>query len=544
MLLVFVVLLIAITTPAQADPITATLFGTAFAISIPGQIVSFAIATGISLAIGAAASYLGSGGGQRMEQAEQDNGSLPSQMGVQIEERSGLLERRRIYGEQVVSGGVFFQKTIAGTGALDILVMGFTLSDGICDGLTSVIVGGIESAVDAFGNPQEEPWYNVAGNKFKTSFRSGAADQTMDPIIAARWPSPPDDFYPDEDDRVARWAKFRQRGVSTVVIEMHFGADSEEHTELWGAGGLPDVKFRVRGLKILDCRDPNASVDDIDTYTFTDNATLVQADWLMSDMGFEVPSDEIEWDSVKESANIDDVWVTTLAGSERRGRINGVVVGSEANDAVLSSMALQNRALIRRAFGEYSIRADRASEPVATIHQGIVVGALSFQNEPDTRAAINRGVAQFAPAGKFNQSAETVFDGAALLNAAGVPLLVADGQVLEHRQTLRFCDSSAAGQRLLFGAIKENRVGRTLTGSFDISVMVAPGKPNGQLLEAGDVVRVWFPTYPAMNGLYTVTGIEIAQDFTVNLALAGYDPDAINGWSVTLETPFEEPADG
>jgi hypothetical protein len=31
---------------------------------------------------------------------------------------------------------------------------------------------------------------------------------------------------------------------------------------------------------------------------------------------------------------------------------------------VLSSMALQNRALIRRAFGKYSIRADSTRDPV------------------------------------------------------------------------------------------------------------------------------------------------------------------------------------
>ena len=43
-------------------------------------------------------------------------------------------------------------------------------------------------------------------------------------------------------------------------------------------------------------------------------------------------------------------------------------------------------------------------------------------------------------------------------------------------------------------------------------------------------------------GLYTVTGLEIAQDFTVTVSLAGYDPAVIDGWSVALETPFEEAA--
>jgi hypothetical protein len=55
-------------------------------------------------------------------------------------------------------------------------------------------------------------------------------------------------------------------------------------------------------------------------------------------------------------------------------------------------------------------------------------------------------------------------------------------------------------------------------------------------------VRVWFSVYQAMNGLYTVTSIEIAQDFTVTLSLAGYDPAVIDGWTVALETAFEDAA--
>jgi hypothetical protein len=73
-------------------------------------------------------------------------------------------------------------------------------------------------------------------------------------------------------------------------------------------------------------------------------------------------------------------------------------------------------------------------------------------------------------------------------------------------------------------------------------VLIAAGKPNGQLLEAGDVGRVWFDVYQAMNGLYSVTNIEIAQDFTVSLSLAGYDPETILGWSTAIETPFEDAA--
>lgn len=537
--LALIVLLCASITPAQAAPVAAAAAGVAAWYASIGIVGQLAVQIGVGLALAAASagiSYLVSGGGQRTAQAASDSNALSAESGVQDAQRTGLPQRMRIYGRQVATGTVFFQKTIASGGTLNRYVLGFAVSDGICDALEAVIINGTEVPVDSLGNPQIAPWYDVTGNKFKVSFRSGADDQAMDPIIASYWPAPPADFHADDDSatRTTKWAKFRQRGVCTVVMDMDFGTTADGHTQLWGAGGIPDIKFRVRGLKVYNALDPNADPDTVSTWVWSDNATLIEADWLRSDMGFGVATDEIDWTTVKESARIDSEWIPTLAGQEQRGRVDGVVVGTEANDSVLSSMALQNRALIRRSFGLYSIRADRSADPVMTIHQGLIVGALSYQNEPDTRAAINRVVAQFAPAEKFNQSAETVYEDAALI--------ASDGQTLEQRLSLRFCDSSAAAQRLGYAQVTENRVGRTLTGSFDISCLIAAGKPNGQLLQAGDVVRVYFNVYQAMNGLYTVTSIEIAQDFTVTLSLAGYDPDVIDGWTVALETAFEDAA--
>lgn len=521
-------ILLAFAQPARAEPVSTAIVAVAAWYTSIGVVGQALVQIGIGL-VGFGISYLLSGGGRRATRAQQQD-----QIGVQIEELSGILERRRIYGEAVVSGGVFFQKTIAGTGAADILVKGYTLSDGICDGLEAIIINGVTCELDANGTPLTAPWYNASGNFLQTSFRSGADDQAMDPIIAALWASPPDDFYPDDADRTTKWAKFRQRGVATVVVKMLFGATADEHTELWGVGGIPDLKFRVRGLRRYDPRDTNQSASDPDTWTYSENATISQADWLTSEAGFGIAPAEIDWDSVRKSADIDDYWQTTLDGSERRGRVNGLVFGSEANDDVLSAMALQNRAIVRRAFGLYSIRADRTADPVCTIHQGLIVGPLSYQNEPDTRAAINIAEVQFAPASKLNQSGETFYRDEAMITL--------DGQELPQRLSLRFCDSPAAAQRLGYASIKENRVGRTLSGSFDIGVLIAAGKPNGQLLEAGDVVRVWFGVYQQMNGLYTVTGLEILQDFTVSLTLAGYDPDTIDGWLASYETAFEEAA--
>lgn len=505
--------------PAHAEPVTIALFGAAFAATLPGLAVTAAINIGVSLAFSGLA-YLLTGGGQR----QTTDANNDPQAAVRLPERSGLLERKVLYGTRTVSGGVFFQNTVADAGSdgPDVYVLGFAIADGECDALEAVIINGVECLFDINGIPQTAPWNDGFGNTYlKASFRSGSTTQAIDPIIAARFP--------------AKSSEYRQRGVCTAVVEMKFGNDADHHTELWGAGGIPDLLFRVRGKKIYDPRDANQNASTPSTWQWSENASLIEADYLMSEIGFSVDPAEIDWASVRDSADIDDELVATLGGQESRGRINGIVLASEANDSVLGAMQQCNRALIRRANGVYKIRSDRASEPVATIHQGMIVGDYTFQNETDTRSALNTVVLQFAPAEHDNQNGETTYRDAALV--------ATDGQEYEARVSLRFVDTPATAQRLGFALVTENRQSRTFTGVFDIGILIPAGKPAGEMLEVGDVVRIWFEDdYDAINGLYTVTSVEISSEMTIGLSLVGYTPDVIDGWSVDLEVPYEEAA--
>lgn len=506
--------LLLFTGAAHAEPVTIAIFGAAFAATLPGLVVTAALNIGVSLALSGIA-YLLTGSGKRQA------GATEPPISIQIPERSGLLERRLLYGTQTVSGGVFFQGTVADSGSSgpDIFVIGFAISDGVCDGLDSLLINGVVCEVDASGLPTTAPWLNGPDTYLKVSFRSGESDQAIDPIIAARFPT--------------ESIQFRQRGVATCVIEMAFGESADRHTELWGAGGIPDIKFRVRGRRVYDPRDIAQAVDDESTWAWSANASLIEADWLRHEMGFSISSDEINWASVTESADIDDEIIATLSGTEFRGTINGVILASEANDSVLNAMALSNRATIRRAFGEYTIRADRSATPVCTIHQGLLVGEFTFQNETDTRSALNTVNLQFAPSVNGNQPGETQYVDEALV--------ATDGQVYEASLSLRFTDSPSTAQRLGFALITENRESRTFTGMFDAAVLAAAGKPSGQLLEAGDVVQLWFDNdYDALNGIYTVSNLEISQEFTVVVSLTGYTANVIDGWSTALETEYQE----
>lgn len=505
----------ALAAPAHADPVSITAFATGIAswwasIGIVGQAL---IGIGIALAA-TGIQYLLNGAGQTAQSASED--SLPT---VNIPERDGLLERVRLYGTDTTAGGVFFQKTVGDASSNpSIYVFGATISEGVCDSLESVIINGVECLFDASGLPLTEPWNDGSNTYCKVSFRDGDPNQAIDPIIADR--------FPTED------TEFRQRGVCTVVMEMAFGSDADHHTTLWGAGGIPQLLFRVKGLHIYDPRDAHQDAADASTWTWSDNATLVQADWMTCAMGFGISPSEMNWPAIRASADTDDIYMPTLAGIERQGRCSGRAFASRTNADVLDSMAQMNRAIINKEDGVFAIRSRLVSEdPVATIHQDLLVGDIAYQNEPDTRAAINTVAIEFNPASRFNQSAETRY--------SDTDLIGTDGQEYELRVSLPFADTPGPVQRLGYAMVKENRVGRSLSMLLDIAAIYAPGKVSKHLA-IGDVVTVYLRNYTAINGLYVVNSIEITTEFTVQIAMDGYDPDMISGWSVALEAPFEE----
>lgn len=515
MLRLSLVILLALTVPAQAAPVVGAVAaaGAWYAsIGVAGQLV---VQIGVGLAL-TAASYglqqLISGNSRRAEQANQDTAS------VTLPEIDGLLEVVRAYGTVVTPGGVFFRKTVADTGASgpNRYVLGLTLSEGVCDGLDALIINGVVCQFDGSGVPQTAPWNDGFGNTYvAVSFRSGTTTQAIDPIIAARFPS--------ED------VEFRQRGVCTLVLDMHFGTDADHHTELWGTSGIPTILVRLRGLRCYDRDDPLQNPSDPTTWTFNDTATVAIEDYLVAEIGGQVTRDEIDHDAALESIRLDKENVATLDGVENAGRVNGLVYASEANVDVLGSMLQQNRGTLSKAGGKYVARADRPPVPVATIHQGQWLGQLSFRNERDTRSAIDGIVTQFYPASRFNQAADTSYPAAALDDP--------DAQ----RVTMRFSDTPGQAQRLGYGLVQDNQAGRQVSGAFDISVLVAPGKATtNRTLQVGDVVRFEANApYDGMTGNYRVDSLELtAPSFGVSLAMSEAAEDAITGWSTALETPF------
>lgn len=525
-------LLLSTTLPVQATGIetaVAAFAGWYASIGVTGQLL---VQVGVGLALTAASygiQYLVSGAGRRQGQASREA------QGTQVPEFDALLEAVLAYGTVTRAGGVFFNKTVAdsGSSAPDRWVFGLALSEGECDGLVSLIINGVECTFDSAGDAVTAPWFDGSISYLSVSFRAGTTTQAIDPILAARFPSPPDDFYPGESDRATRWTEYRQRGVATLVIDAAYGDDADHHTKLWGVAGVPQIQVRFRGREVYDRTDPTQDPDDASTWTWSDIATVAIEDYICHPMGWQADRDEIDDDAARESLAIDREYIPTLAGTEQRGRVNGAVSSTEAPTDVLAAMAQQNRATISKDGAAYRIRSDRSAEAVTTIHAGqwLREGTITMQNEPDSRATIGGLIGQFYPASRLGQAAETAYPSTALDDDAA------------DRVTFRFCDSAAATQRLLYAMRAENGEGRTISGSFDISVLVAMGKSN-RVLEVGDVVNFeGAAPYSDLDGLYRVDSIALnPMAFSVSLSLTGTSAAVIDGWSTALETALADVA--
>lgn len=523
---------VALISPASATGIEVAIAAAAGWYASIGVVGQLLVQVGISLALSAASyglSYLIGGAGKRQQGAQQES------QGTALPEFESLLEVRRAYGTITAAGGVFFHKTVAASGSSgpDRWVFGLCLSEGICDELVSVSINGTECffgpAVAGIQSAVTAPWFDGSIAYMRASFRTGTDTQGVDPIIADRFPSPPDDFFPGDATRATKWTAFYQRGICTLVLDMDFGNSADHHAELWGVA-YPQLLVRMKGLRLYDRTDPTQDPDDPATWTWTDTATVAIEDYLVSDIGGQLDRNVIADGAAIESIVIDREYVPTLAGSEQRGRINGVVYSTESPVAVLSDMAQMNRAAIVPTEGEYVIRSDRPAAAVATIHKGQWRDQVSMQNEPDTRSIISGVVAQFYPAERYGQSAETAYPSDAL-----------DDPTAE-RVTFKHGDSAAAVQRIAFAMMTENNIGRTISGVFDSSVLTAAGKANRQL-ELADVINWDAPSpYDDMNGLYRVDGLSINSDFSVSLSLTGTSASVIDGWSTSLETPLEAAA--
>lgn len=504
------------TTAAQAfDPLTiATLSATAFNAAITWEAataIAFVANTALSAGLSfAAQSLLGKKGGM---------GTIPpNSPEVRYSTRQSAPSKRIVYGTAHVGGALFFERVEP-----PFLVQGFLVSLGPIESIDAIYIGTDRLSFPAGITPNTiltpssmdgQPDYH---NFVRCCVRLGGEDQTLDPLISDRFPS------------IA--SAFRQRKIATVTMEYRHPGDFETFQALYGNSRTPNAFFVARGVPIYDPRDPTQDIDDPSTWKFSNNAALVQANYLMAEYGGRINPDRMDWQKIKEAADYDDGPMGTSEGEFiKRHTIDGVVTLNQRPSDVMGSMLSANRGAIVQEGGKVWISSSKPKSPVLTITDDMICGGMQFQPFKNRRELINvvepRFVAQ-------ERNYETI-PGPEWRDDV---LIAAHGEVHRTALNLPYTLDNRRCQRLakLFGLSAQ--LEKSISVSLDLRVMA---RATGPLTDA--VVNMDSRLFPQANDQYEVRTLGFSEGFSsIEIAAVQYDGSIEHNWNPAEDQQdFEE----
>lgn len=474
----------------------ASLATSAAAFSAATAIGSAVGSIGLSLALSAAGGVLADA--LRAKQGLDSAQSISS--GLRFPVTQAIPPQRMVLGRATTSGVVFFQRADP-----PYYWLGLILAAHECGAMEKLYVNGQVVSLDNSGLAINTPFYDGSTTYIEASYRNGATDQAIDPIIARDFPAMP--------------TTFRQRGCATLVVKAHYGASDAVHAQVYGTNGVLNPLVRFQGAKAYDPRAPGHDVSDPTTWAWTDTASLCMFRWLTHqwpDMQHVKPN-EVDWDMVKAAADVDELWKARGDGTtERNHTINGVVVAGEDAYALARSMLVANDGHLILKGGKYYPVSGKPTNPVGTLHQGMLASGFGYQPEPSDRNLTNIVKTEFVDPDRDYQ----VVVGPVRKRT---DLIAADGRELETTVSMRFVEGHQRAQRLADRHLRRSRVGRAMTAKFTIE---------GSQYKAGDVVRVDFRDFQHVNGLYQIMRARKSSvNGIVSFDLVGWDDQVFLGYN-------------
>lgn len=446
-------------------------------------------------------------------QAKKNIAPVSDPGGIQAILKQAIPPQRLCLGTVTTGGALFLYKA-----EKPYIWMGILLAAHEIDGFDSVFINRNQVFFDSNGLATSVPFNDGINQYLEASFRSGAIDQAIDPIIAADFPTMP--------------PTFRQRGHATLVIKAHYGfggdfeAQYKDHKRVYGDQGILQPLTRFRGAKCFDPRQGGHVIDDAMTWTWSDNAAICLTRFLTHQWPDTrlVDPDRLDWDQIAAAADECDRWEIGADGTTfHRHTVNGVVQSTDDPYDVIENMkiAMGGHLILDRAKIYPVVRGKR--EPQGTLHMGMLVGGVEYVSEARDRELINIIKPTFiAPDREYQEVAGPVL--------RRDDLITLDGKPREASLRGAFVEDHRRMQRLAKATLNQARIGRTLTAGATLEALGwTPGKVYRVHL-TGSLARC--------NGLYEL--VEKTWDDNLRgyrLALIGYD-DTVTDFDPSEELPF------
>lgn len=518
--------------PAFADPVTAavaalgaasataaTFFGLTTAASIAAFsftatfFTNFAIIGGLSLLSRAL--------------MPKPNRTIPIS-GYEVAGVSAAADHAIIYGETRVGGVVVYKETtpsssnkylhlvvaVAGHEVESFEKIYFDDEEVTLDGdnfVTSTNYFGYDFSQAQEGNPS-----NITTiPKARIITHLGTADQEADTTLSA--------------ESAGKWtADHRLQGIAYVYVRLEYDQDA------W-PNGEPAISFLVQGKKLYN--------SNTDTTEYSTNPAWALRDYLVSDYGLNVSTDEIDEASFATAAAICDEDVDVAAGTEKRYTINGTfTTGSKPNeiiDALVNSMA----GTIWYSAGKWRVKAGAYTSPVLSLNEDDLRGNISITTRASRRDNFN------IVRGTF-KGAETNYQKTDFPQIRSQTFIDVDGgQESAIDIELPFTSTSSMAQRIAKIALYRAREQITVTAAFGMRAFQ---------LQVGDIIQLTNTRAGWTDKTFEVANWAFAPDaeqgLVVSMTLREIS-SAVFDWSVddeqalefnntTLANPFTKPRIG
>lgn len=430
--------------------------------------------------------------------------------GIKGSVRQATPSQRVIYGFAKVGGAAFF----IDDSVPPYLYLGLLISRRPITKILRTDIGENQATFDGSGNVLNEPYRSGSTVYLRRSVRLGSDTQAADPLLLAEFPSLGSDF--------------RQLGNATIAYEFNYGGSRENFETLWGQVSIPNPLVTVQGAPVYDPRDGSQDVDDPSTWQFSNNASLVQADFLRQPYGGRIPTDQMRWDEIADSANYDDELVGLKDGGfQKRYTIDGVITLDQDPSEIMLAMLAANRGFVTSDRGRIYVSSSKPRDPVMTITDKMLRGGFQFRGANAKENLVNIVRTRFTS----SEREYSLADGPVLKRA---DLITLDQEELDAGLSLSFTGTHQMAQRLANEFLEVSRKGRYLTCTLDRRALG---------LKAGHIVRIDSTLYPQMNGTYEVQSTGFADNYSrIPVTMTEYDKSIPGSWDpATDEADFELP---
>lgn len=223
-------------------------------------------------------------------------------------------------------------------------------------------------------------------------------------------------------------------------------------------GGLPQLRFLARGLKLYDPR--------TETTAWSANPALVALYYLRSPLGLRCPDHLIDFDSFAVAANVcDEVLdsvdpdnvVDAVPGKVRRYTLNGVVDLAAGRGAIVGSIESSCAGRLVFSQGKYRFYAGAYDEPQALVLTGDMLRA-----DPTYRRLPQRNTLFNVVSGTYVEPKQDWQDADYALQQDAAAI-AADGDEIVQGLKFPFTTNGATAQRLARLALKRVRHAATLS---------------------------------------------------------------------------------